>query len=167
MLTPLLKGVTGPDSGYDLMTLDVDQYPELAAEYKVSLPASLKPGDELKRNQVSALPTVVAFKNGKVANKFGEHQHGLFLLCTTDWYQSGSDQKRRSRSSLDCYRRNILEWIHRRSYYQYPDSRTDSSLPLSVPKEEDPLCACRQADRPLANAAFYFPAHQFESLSRR
>jgi hypothetical protein len=31
-----LKGVTGPDSGYDLMTLDVDENPDLAAEYKVS-----------------------------------------------------------------------------------------------------------------------------------
>lgn len=35
VLTPLLKGVTGPESGYDLMTLDVDQFPDLAAEYKV------------------------------------------------------------------------------------------------------------------------------------
>ncbi|KAK4687404.1 hypothetical protein P7C73_g2723, partial [Tremellales sp. Uapishka_1] len=55
VLTPLLKGVTQPDSGFDLMTIDVDAHPELAAEYKIS-----------------ALPTVVAFKNGKVANKFGE-----------------------------------------------------------------------------------------------
>jgi hypothetical protein len=36
VLTPLLKGVTGPETEYDLMTLDVDKHPELAAEYKVS-----------------------------------------------------------------------------------------------------------------------------------
>jgi hypothetical protein len=35
VLTPLLKGVTGPETEYDLMTLDVDQHPDLAAEYKV------------------------------------------------------------------------------------------------------------------------------------
>jgi len=38
VLTPLLKGVTGPETEYDLMTLDVDQHPDLAAEYKVCLP---------------------------------------------------------------------------------------------------------------------------------
>ncbi|KAK8861492.1 thioredoxin [Kwoniella newhampshirensis] len=53
VLTPLLKGVTGPESGYDLMTVDVDEHPELAAKFKVT-----------------ALPTVVAFKNGAVKNKF-------------------------------------------------------------------------------------------------
>ncbi|RXK41332.1 thioredoxin [Tremella mesenterica] len=53
VLTPLLKNVTSPESGYDLLTLDVDENPELAAE-----------------NKISALPTVVAFKDGKVVNKF-------------------------------------------------------------------------------------------------
>ncbi|WVQ78713.1 thioredoxin [Cryptococcus sp. DSM 104549] len=53
VLTPLLKRVTGPESDYDLITLDVDQYPELAGQFKVA-----------------ALPTVVAFKNGAVKNKF-------------------------------------------------------------------------------------------------
>ncbi|WWD16598.1 thioredoxin [Kwoniella shandongensis] len=53
VLTPLLKGVTGPESDYDLMTVDVDEHPDLAAKYKVT-----------------ALPTVVAFKNGAVKNKF-------------------------------------------------------------------------------------------------
>lgn len=72
MLTPLLKGVTGPESEYDLMTLDVDQHPELAGEYKVCKVQALPGGKETDREQVSALPTVIAFKNGKVANKFGE-----------------------------------------------------------------------------------------------
>ncbi|WWC87785.1 thioredoxin [Kwoniella dendrophila CBS 6074] len=53
VLTPLLKSHTGPESGYDLMTVNVDDYPDLAAKFKVS-----------------ALPTVVAFKNGAVKNKF-------------------------------------------------------------------------------------------------
>ncbi|AAW42122.1 hypothetical protein CNBC6080 [Cryptococcus deneoformans B-3501A] len=53
VLTPLLKRVTGPESNYDLLTINVDEYPEVAAKYKVS-----------------ALPTVVAFKNGAVKNKF-------------------------------------------------------------------------------------------------
>ncbi|WRT65627.1 thioredoxin [Kwoniella shivajii] len=53
VLTPLLKSHTGPESQFDLMTVDVDTYPDLAAKYKVS-----------------ALPTVVAFKNGAVKNKF-------------------------------------------------------------------------------------------------
>ncbi|WVF66990.1 thioredoxin [Kwoniella sp. CBS 6097] len=53
VLTPLLKSQTQPESGYDLMTVDVDEFPDLAAKYKVS-----------------ALPTVVAFKDGKVKNKF-------------------------------------------------------------------------------------------------
>ncbi|KAL1410363.1 hypothetical protein Q8F55_004371 [Vanrija albida] len=53
VLQPLLKGLTGPDSNYDLITLDVDKFPEIAGEYKVT-----------------ALPTVVAFKDGKVKNKF-------------------------------------------------------------------------------------------------
>ncbi|KAL7419780.1 hypothetical protein Q5752_005696 [Cryptotrichosporon argae] len=53
VLTPILKGLTGPESGYDLVTVDVDEHPELAAEYKVT-----------------ALPTVVAFRDGKVKNKF-------------------------------------------------------------------------------------------------
>ncbi|RSH94587.1 hypothetical protein EHS25_004391 [Saitozyma podzolica] len=53
VLTPLLKSVTGPESGFDLVTIDVDQHPEVAGEYKIS-----------------ALPTVVAFKDGKVKNKF-------------------------------------------------------------------------------------------------
>jgi len=70
VLTPLLKGVTGPETEYDLMTLDVDQHPDLAAEYKVCLPELQQEVTDLC--QVSALPTVVAFKNGKVANKFGE-----------------------------------------------------------------------------------------------
>lgn len=57
VLTPLLKRVTGPESNYDLLTINVDDYPEVAAKYKVS-----------------ALPTVVAFKNGAVKNKFGTLQ---------------------------------------------------------------------------------------------
>lgn len=68
-----MKGVTGPDSGYDLMTLDVDEYPDLAAEYKVSHHHFMSSHIGLRLIiQVSALPTVVAFKNGKVANKFGK-----------------------------------------------------------------------------------------------
>ena len=55
VLSPLLQRLTNPDSGYDLMTIDVDEHPTLAAELKVT-----------------ALPTVVAFKDGKAANKFGE-----------------------------------------------------------------------------------------------
>ncbi|ORY27445.1 putative thioredoxin [Naematelia encephala] len=53
MLTPTLKNLTGPESQYDLITIDVDEHPEVAGQYKVS-----------------ALPTVVAFKNGKPVNKF-------------------------------------------------------------------------------------------------
>jgi hypothetical protein len=45
-----LKGVTGPESGYDLMTLDVDKHPELAAEYKVSPPFSIKRCIEARAN---------------------------------------------------------------------------------------------------------------------
>ena len=52
------------------MTLDVDQHPDLAAEYKVDDIYMYQEKEDLY--QVSALPTVVAFKNGKVANKFGE-----------------------------------------------------------------------------------------------
>jgi len=52
------------------MTLDVDQHPDLAAEYKVGHLHKQCEKEDLY--QVSALPTVVAFKNGKVANKFGE-----------------------------------------------------------------------------------------------
>jgi len=52
------------------MTLDVDQHPDLAAEYKVGDLSMYQEKEDLY--QVSALPTVVAFKNGKVANKFGE-----------------------------------------------------------------------------------------------
>jgi hypothetical protein len=29
--------MTGTDSGFDLMTIDVDEYPELASEYKVGV----------------------------------------------------------------------------------------------------------------------------------
>ncbi|WVR03889.1 thioredoxin [Kwoniella sp. DSM 27419] len=53
VLTPALKKQTGPETDYDLMTIDVDQFPDLASKYKVS-----------------ALPTVVAFKEGQVKNKF-------------------------------------------------------------------------------------------------
>lgn len=53
VLSPVLERLTSPDSGYDLLTIDVDQYPEVAGQYKIS-----------------ALPTVVAFKNGAPVNKF-------------------------------------------------------------------------------------------------
>ncbi|WVO13254.1 thioredoxin [Cryptococcus depauperatus] len=53
VLTPLLKRVTSPESNYDLMTINVDDYPDIAGQYKVA-----------------ALPTVVAFKDGKLKNKF-------------------------------------------------------------------------------------------------
>ncbi|CAK9785749.1 thioredoxin-like protein [Cutaneotrichosporon oleaginosum] len=53
VLSPVLKKLTGPETQYDLMTVDVDKHPELAGEFKVT-----------------ALPTVVAFKDGKVKNKF-------------------------------------------------------------------------------------------------
>lgn len=36
VLQPLLKSVTGPESGFDLLTIDVDKYPEVAGQYKVS-----------------------------------------------------------------------------------------------------------------------------------
>ena len=41
VLTPLLKNATGPESGADLLTLDVDAHPELAAKYQVSSLAQL------------------------------------------------------------------------------------------------------------------------------
>lgn len=41
VLTPLLKSVTGPESGFDLVTIDVDQHPEVAGEYKVGPPSSV------------------------------------------------------------------------------------------------------------------------------
>ncbi|WVQ74553.1 thioredoxin [Cryptococcus sp. DSM 104548] len=53
VLSPLLKAVTGPETEFDLMTVNVDNHPEIAGQYKIS-----------------ALPTVVAFKNGAVKNKF-------------------------------------------------------------------------------------------------
>ncbi|GMK59069.1 hypothetical protein CspeluHIS016_0700840 [Cutaneotrichosporon spelunceum] len=53
VLSPVLQKLTGPESEYDLMTVDVDKYPELAGDFKVT-----------------ALPTVIAFKDGKVKNKF-------------------------------------------------------------------------------------------------
>ncbi|RSH77603.1 uncharacterized protein EHS24_003163 [Apiotrichum porosum] len=53
VLSPLLKGVTGPESNFDLMTVNVDEHGDLAGQFKVT-----------------ALPTVVAFKNGEVKNKF-------------------------------------------------------------------------------------------------
>ena len=36
VLTPTLKNLTGPESGFDLMTIDVDENPEVAAEFQVS-----------------------------------------------------------------------------------------------------------------------------------
>jgi len=36
-LTPTLKNLTGPESGFDLMTIDVDENPDVAAEFKVGL----------------------------------------------------------------------------------------------------------------------------------
>jgi thioredoxin 1 len=35
VLTPLLKGATGPETNFDLMTVNVDEFPELASEHKV------------------------------------------------------------------------------------------------------------------------------------
>ncbi|TXT10921.1 hypothetical protein VHUM_01672 [Vanrija humicola] len=62
VLQPLLKGLTAPGSDFDLITIDVDKFPEVAGEYKVT-----------------ALPTVVAFKDGKVKNKFSELRLGALL----------------------------------------------------------------------------------------
>ncbi|KAF8610510.1 thioredoxin-like protein [Ceratobasidium sp. AG-I] len=58
MLSPILDKYTGDPSNVDgkevdLVTVDVDAHQELAAKYKVT-----------------ALPTVVAFKNGKVVDSF-------------------------------------------------------------------------------------------------
>lgn len=72
VLTPLLKRVTGPESNYDLLTINVDEYPEVAAKYKVS-----------------ALPTVVAFKNGAVKNKFGKLHDLSFAQDLLMWFTVG------------------------------------------------------------------------------
>ncbi|CAE6503593.1 unnamed protein product [Rhizoctonia solani] len=58
MLSPALEKYTGDKSTtdgkeFDLVTVDVDKNPELAAQY-----------------QVTSLPTVVAFKNGDKVNSF-------------------------------------------------------------------------------------------------
>jgi hypothetical protein len=37
VLSPVLKKLTGPETEYDLMTVDVDKHPELAGEFKVRL----------------------------------------------------------------------------------------------------------------------------------
>lgn len=37
VLTPLLKEVTEPGSGYDLMTINVDDHPDLAGQFKVCI----------------------------------------------------------------------------------------------------------------------------------
>lgn len=36
VLTPLLKEVTEPGTGYDLLTINVDEHPDLAGQFKVS-----------------------------------------------------------------------------------------------------------------------------------
>jgi hypothetical protein len=82
VLTPLLKGVTGPESGFDLVTVNVDEYPELAGEFKVT-----------------ALPTVVAFKDGNVKNKFSKWSTSSALTT-----QSASGARPTLRSSLACFR---------------------------------------------------------------
>jgi thioredoxin 1 len=86
VLTPLLKSVTEKGSEYDLVTIDVDEHPELAAEYKVSergwrvCDVSMSAGggwqvplgaDVGADEQITALPTVIGFRDGKVKNKFG------------------------------------------------------------------------------------------------
>lgn len=83
------------------MTLDVDEYPDLAAEYKVSRHTlSIDRTLPLLIEQVSALPTVVAFKNGKVANKFGESRHDHTTIGTkAHARQLVSGRRVRSRSS--------------------------------------------------------------------
>ncbi|CAE7113819.1 unnamed protein product [Rhizoctonia solani] len=58
MLSPALEGYTGDKSTtdgkeFDLVKVDVDKNPELAAQYKVT-----------------SLPTVIAFKNGNKVNEF-------------------------------------------------------------------------------------------------
>lgn len=67
----MLKGLTAPGSDYDLITLDVDKFPEIAGEYKVCNECLPSPRTVLTP-QVTALPTVVAFKDGKVKNKFSK-----------------------------------------------------------------------------------------------
>ncbi|CAE6437751.1 unnamed protein product [Rhizoctonia solani] len=73
MLSPALEKYTGDESTtdgkeFDLVTVDVDKNPELAAQY-----------------QVTSLPTVVAFKNGnKVSSFVGAVAPGLvrkFLMA--------------------------------------------------------------------------------------
>ncbi|GAA5908693.1 thioredoxin family protein [Sporobolomyces salmoneus] len=53
MLTPVLERVVNEESGFDLIKIDTDAEGELAAKYKVS-----------------ALPTVLAIKNGQVLGQF-------------------------------------------------------------------------------------------------
>ncbi|KAH7340273.1 thioredoxin-like protein [Rhizoctonia solani] len=58
MLSPALETYTGDKSTmdgkeFDLVTVDVDKHPELAAQHKVT-----------------SLPTVIAFKNGKKVDSF-------------------------------------------------------------------------------------------------
>ncbi|KAJ9109081.1 hypothetical protein QFC21_000409 [Naganishia friedmannii] len=52
MLTPVLKKVA-EQKNIDLVTIDVDENNEIAAKY-----------------QIRAMPTVIAFKDGKVVNQF-------------------------------------------------------------------------------------------------
>ncbi|KAJ9110210.1 hypothetical protein QFC20_003062 [Naganishia adeliensis] len=52
MLTPVLKKVA-QQKNIDLVTVDVDECGEIAAKY-----------------QIRAMPTVIAFKDGKVVNQF-------------------------------------------------------------------------------------------------
>ncbi|SGY68225.1 BQ5605_C004g02866 [Microbotryum silenes-dioicae] len=62
-LTPVLKQVIPSDSqDVHLVTIDTDDHYELASEYKIS-----------------ALPTVIAFRNGKPIGKFvgGRNQSGV------------------------------------------------------------------------------------------
>lgn len=85
------------------MTLDVDEYPELAAEYKVRDHSPEARAYHRLNNQVSALPTVVAFKNGKVANKFGEHLTGCKSACSrliVSWFPAGSGGQEVPRPSV-------------------------------------------------------------------
>lgn len=53
VLTPILKTVVGPGSTTDLITIDTDAHNSLAGEYKIA-----------------ALPTVLAFRDGKQVGKF-------------------------------------------------------------------------------------------------